>query len=306
MATTSVLKSIGGEISADYYDTVTHVYEVTYDAIPTNLHQAYELAKAATGAPVPGRGAALVGSTGLYAGTITPEPQIVRTIWQWTVTYTRPSPEDLSNFTRPDGPATNPLLIPAVYNIAYQDREFVITKGKNTEAHAHGDGNGGNRAANTYGNITNSVGAKPVEPHLDVERIEVLQITKNYPSLAAIVSTNRTYKRSTNSDAVQGYQVRELKYQLTESLGMQVMNGIEFWPGTTTILAEGNTDLSFDNVGYYYWDNAAPAGFANFKDKDGDALADLGNLKLDGSTGGDVVTPVVYTYLNQVAYSPLF
>ncbi len=306
MATTSVLKSIGGSIQADFYDTVTHVYEVTYDTIQTNVHIAYELAKVATGSPLPGRGQALPGSTGLYAGTITPEPNdMVRTIWQWTVSYTRPQPDELTNLSRPGGLSDNPLLIPPIPNIQYMDRDYVIEKAKNVEALSHGDGKGGSRAANTLGPIVNAAGKRPDEPLMDTERLEVLVIRKNYPSLAAIVNLNRTFKRSTNSDAVQGYQARELRYLLTESEGLQVMNGIQFWPGVTTILAETTTDIIVDNVGYEYWD-AVATDWARAKDKDGEPMSDPINLKLDGDQGGDNTTTITYTHLNQLAYASLF
>ena len=305
MATTSVLKSIGGSIQADFFDTVTHVYEVTYDAIQTNVHQAFALATQATGTPVPQRGAQLAGQSGMYAGTITPEPTVVRNIWTWTVTYTRPQPEDLTNLSRPDGLADNPLLIPPIPNISYMDREYVITKAKNTATLSHGDGKGGSRAANTLGPIVNAAGKRPDEPQMDTERIEVLVIRKNYPTLAHIVNLNRTFKRSTNSDAVQGYQARELRYLLTESEGLQVMNGIQFWPGVTTILAEATTDLILDNVGYEFWDNAA-GDWEVAKDKDGAPMSEPINLKLDGDEGGDNSTTITYRYLTEMAYASLF
>ncbi len=304
MATTSVLKSIGGSISADYFDTVTHVYEVTYDSVPTNLHAAYEAGKEATGSPLPGRGQILSGSSGLYAGTITPEPTVVRNIWLWTVTYTRPQPDQLTALSQPGGLATNPLLIPPVYNIQYMDREVVIEEAKNVEALSHGDGKGGNRAADTLGPIVNAAGKRPDEPLMDTERLEILVITRNYPTLAHIVNLNRTYKRSTNSDEVQGYQARELRYLLTESSGVQNMNGIEYWPGTTTILAEKTTDTTVDNVGYEYWDSTA-SDWKRAVDGDSQPMSEPINLKLDGDQGGDNTTTITYRHLTAIAYAPL-
>jgi hypothetical protein len=305
VAVTSVLKSIGGTIQADYFDTVTHVYEVSYDAVPTNFYAAYEAAKTATGAPVPARGAQLSGQNGMYAGTITPEPQVVRTIWLWTVTYSRPQPEDLNNLGAPGGLPANPLLYPVVFNVSYMDREYVIQKAKNVEALSHGDGKGGNRAASTLGPIVNAAGKRPDEPLVDTERLEILVIRKNFATLADIVSRNRTYKRTTNSATVQGYTTRQLRYLLTESEGKQILNGIEFWPGVTTVLAEDTTDLTLDNVGYEYWD-AGDADWKRAVDADGNAMADPINLKLDGDQAGDNTTTITYRHLSEVAYSSLF
>ncbi len=303
MAVTSVLKSITGSIQADFFDTVTHVYLVTYDAVPTDFYAAFDAAKSASGSPVPARGAQLSGSSGMYAGTITPTQTPVRTLWEWTVTYSRPQPEDLSNLT--SGYTSNPLLMPPIYNIDYMDREYVIEKATNVEALSHGDGKGGNRAADTLGPIVNAAGKRPDEPLMDTERLEVLVIRRNYASLAAIVSLNRTYKRTTNSDTVQGYAARELRYLLTRSEGVQNLNGIEYWPATTAILAEDTTDLTLDNVGYEYWD-AADADWKRAVDANGDAMAEPINLKLDGDEAGDNTTTITYRHLTAVAYASLF
>jgi hypothetical protein len=300
MATTSTLRSVTGSADWQFQDTVTQVYLVLYDSVPTNFHTALALAQTATGSPVPSRGAHY--GNGLYALAISGEPTSeARLGWLWTVNFTVP-PQDETGGSVPE---PNPLLRPLVYNVEYMDREYVIQKAKNVEALSHGDGKGGNRAASTLGPIVNAAGKKPDEPQVDTERIEVLKIWKYYPSLAAIVTRNRTYKRTTNSDSVQGYSARQLRYLLTESEGLQVINGYEVWRGVTSILAEDTTDLILDNVGYDYWD-AGDADWKKAVDANGEPMADPINLKLDGDKGGDNSTTITYRHLEPVAYASLF
>lgn len=298
MATTSVLQSVSGSADWEYQDTVTQIYLVEYDSVPTNFHTALALAQTASGSPVPLRGA-LYGN-GLYALTISGEKTLKRPAWLWTVNFSVP-PEEES----PDSIAEpNPLLRPPTFNVEYMDREYVIQKAKNVEALSHGDGKGGNRAANTLGPIVNAAGKKPDEPQVDTERLEVLKIFKYYPSLAAIVTRNRSFKRTTNSDVVQGYTARQLRYLLTESQGVQVINGVQVWPGVTSILAEESTDLILDNVGYDYYD-VGDGAFKRYK-VNGEDSADPTNLKLDGDEGGDTTTTITYRHLTETAYASLF
>lgn len=305
MADQSDLIRIGGTASYQFADTVTQTYRVIYDSVPSNYYDALTRAQTASGSPVPARRT-------LYAGTVVAELYALtisgdlegndRTVWLWTVNFGRPpsdEPQD-SNFSEAD-----PLNRPAVFNVEYIDREYVISEARNVEALSHGDGKGGARAADTLGPIVNAAGKRPDEPLVETERLEVITIYKNFASLADIIARNRTYKRTTNSDTAEGYSPRELRYLLTESEGERIENGVAFWPGVTRILAEETTDLTLDNVGYEYW-SAADADWVKAKDKDGAIMSEPINLKLDGDEGGDNTTTITYRHLSPVAYSSLF
>lgn len=305
MADTSRLIRVGGSAAYNFEDTVTQVYQVSYDSVPTNYYDALSRAQAATGSPVPVRRTLYTGTVvaELYALTITGDAESEdNATWRWTVQFGRPpsnEPQD-SSFNE-----ANPLNRPAVFNVEYIDREYVIESARNVEALSHGDGKGGARAADTLGPIVNAAGKRPDEPIVETERLEVLVIYKNFASLADITTRNRTFKRTTNSDTVQGYGPRELRYLLTESEGERIENGVTHWPGVTRILAEGSTDLQLDNVGYEYW-SAADADWAKAVDKDGSAVSEPINLKLDGDKGGDNTTTITYRHLAATAYSSLF
>lgn len=300
MATVSNLKSVNGSADGDYQDSVTAIYEVQYDAPQTNFYTALLAAQNATGAPVPPRRTLYLGGPFLLALDITGQPSdALRKMWTWQVTYSPPPAGEGEGSEK-----ENPLERPVAYNIEYMDREYVVEKARNILALSHGDGKGGNRPADTWGPIVNAAGKRPDEPIVQTERLEVLVIQRFYPSLAAIVKLNRDYKRSTNSDSIQGYLPRELRYLLTESLGVTSVNGIDVWPGRTTILAEDSTSLILDNVGYDYWD-AAAADWKRAVDKDGDAMAEPINLTADGGKGGDNTNTIIYRHLTEKAYAPL-
>src|SRR5690606_8689113 len=130
-------------------------------------------------------------------------------------------------------------------------------------------------------------------------------VRKNFASLADIVNRNRDFEDTTNSGTVQGYATRRLEYLLTESEGQRFENGIEFWPGVTSILARKTTDIQLDNVGYDYWDTGKE-DWVRVQDADGNDVADPINLKLDGDKGGDTSTTISYRYLEPKSYGSLF
>lgn len=303
MATSSVLQGVTLSADGEFRDTVVATYLVQYDAVPTNPYTALALAQSATGSPVPPRRTLYAGAPSqIFANTITGKARDEsRLAWAWEVTYSAP-PEDES----PNGyDEQNPLERPVVFNIEYIEREYVVEKAKNVSALSHGDGKGGNRAANTLGPIVNAAGKRPDEPIVETEQCEVLYIKKNFSTLAEITSLNRTFKRTTNSDTVQGYTARQLRYLLCESLGETYQNGVYFWPGVIRIMAEDTTDLVLDNVGYEYW-HAGDADWKRAVDKDGDPMAEPINLKLDGDKGGDNTTTITYRHLSEVTYASLF
>jgi hypothetical protein len=307
MATTSHLQSISLSADGNYQDTATAVYQVEYDSVLTNPYQALVLAQSAeTGTPVPARRAKLLGTVGvdIYAMSINgaaKDPS--RKFWLWTVSYSVPSKDE--GGSDPGVDESNPLLWAPVYQVEYMEREYVIQKARNVITLPHGDGKGGSRAADTMGPIVNAAGKKPDEPLVDTEQCEVLYIRKNFPSLAAIVSLNRTYKRTTNSDEVQGYGTRQLRYMLCESQGEQTAAGITYWPGEIRIMAEDTTSLELDNVGCDYWDTVE-SDWVRAKDAKGNDMGDPINLTTAGGKGGDNTTTVLYRHLEAVAYAPLF
>lgn len=308
MASSKLVK-VQGDGDAFWDDSVTETFLVDYGGTPqTNWYTALIGAQSATGSPVPARRTVYATSTYVqlfasqFRGYATTER---RDNWYWEVTYTKPPPSELSVYQY-----SNPLDRPARFDIQYIERDRVIDKARNVLELSHGNGAGGSRAADTDGPIVNAAGKKPDEPQIDTERLEVLVIKKNFASLADIVTRNRTYRRTTNSDTPQGFGARELRYLLTESLGETEENGVVYWPGVTTILADETTDLILDNVGYDYWD-VGNARFERAKVTDPDTgdnvfAADPINLKLDGDAGGTTTTTITYRFLEAVGYAGLF
>lgn len=301
MADTSTLIGVQGTEQSASKDSVTQTYRVIYDSVPTNFYTALTRGRAATGTPLPARRSLYASPSAiLFADTFSSGISFDaenRAVWDWTVGFVVPEPGELEVYEY-----DNPLDRPPVYNVQYMDIEEVIDKAKNVEALSKGDGNGGNRAADTEGPIVNAAGIRPDEPIMRTKRLEVLVITKNYPTLASIVTRNRTYKQTTNSDTLEGYGARELRYLLTESQGVQYENGIEFWPGMTTILAEDTTDITLDNVGYQHWDGA---DLKRALDADNNPTAEPINLTLAGASGGTLSTTITYRDLEPTAYAGL-
>lgn len=307
MADQSVRENVSGTATGDFQDSVTETYLVKYDTVHTNFYSALSAAQSASGQPVPTRlsqyGGSILALLFLQNITGAPVSKNKYTLWQWQCTYTPPPQGQTPDSIQQD----NPLQRPPVYNIDYMDREYVVEEAKNVETLSHGDGKGGNRAAGTLGPIVNAAGKRPDEPIVETERLEVLVIRKNFATLAEIVNLNRAFKRTTNSDSVQGYTARELRYLLCESLGQQLENGFYFWPGEIRILAEDTTDLILDNVGYEYWSTTPdPDDWKRAVDADGEPMSDPINLKLDGDKGGDNTTTITYRHLTEKAYAPLF
>lgn len=305
MATTSTVKGWGFNESADGQDGMSIVYEVQYDDVPLNPYTALALARSASGEPVPPyRHQYATTRSWMFAQNFT--ASLSRSnetckLLQWTVNYAPPpAGEDPSVYQY-----ANPLDRPPVFNVAYISEEVPIWSAKNVEALAKAL-DGANRAAGTEGAVTNAAGDPPADPLLRTKRWEVLVMTKNYPSLDAIVARNREFKETTNSDSFKGYGARELEYQLTESSGVQYENGVEFWPGVTEIICRP-TDLVVDNVGFNYWDGADKVRY-KVKDPDtGDPIdsPEPANLALNGSLSGAGTTQITYRDLIEKSYAGL-
>lgn len=281
---------------------VTREYLFTDGTIYTNPLFAIAAARVAGPDPVPPRGAILAGSYLVAKQTQATQTTNRRDTYQITVEFSAPDQGENED----NQSIENPLMRPAVYDIQYIEQEYVVDKAKNVDALSHGDGKGGNRAANTEGPIVNAAGKRPDEPIVDTERNAVLIIERNYSTLGAIMNLNETYQRTTNSDTVtiggESIAARRLKYLVTRSGGRQVENGIEFYPGITEIELKKTTDRTLDNVGYDYWDGAKIARYT----VDGEFPGEPINLKLDGTQDGDNTTTITYRYLDGVAYASFF
>src|SRR6185369_16408687 len=94
-----------------------------------------------------------------------------------------------------------PLLRPPVYNIDYQEREYVVKQAKNVETLGHSVTTG-LRPAGTLGPIVNGALYRPDEPIVDTERLAVITIENNFATLGEIMNLNINYQRTTNSDAI--------------------------------------------------------------------------------------------------------
>lgn len=291
-------------------DTIVERYEVTFDTVQTSPYDALTEAQAVTTTPdpVPKLRTVYPGKTNIFCTQISPTiTDESRKQYYYDVTYQTPEP----NSQGPLQQAPNPNDRPGQRNIEYIASEYVVHQARNVEALPHGNGSGGDRAANTIGPIVNAAGKRPDEPIVDTEYNGVLVFTKNYPTLGAIDSLNNTYRRTTNDSLTLGvYPERTLKYLVTESLGQQFEGDIEYWPGQTRIEIK-STDLILDNVGYDYWDDNADSGAGGWVRAKGgengdEDLAEPINLDLDGFKGGDHTTTITYRHLEPVDYGPLF
>ena len=295
-------EGMSGTLTHNHRDSISEVYLAIYDDVQSDIYTAMDLAQNASPNPLPLRRGMYPGAPlgNIFCQSLTPAfTSETRKAILWTASYGPPEKgEDDSH------QGNNPLLRPPVLNVEYIESEYVIDQAENVEALSHGDGKGGARAAGTSGPIVNAAGKRADEPAVDTQRNAVLVVQRNFAALSDIVSLNETYQRTTNSDTVEGFSVRRLKYLVTESSGSEVENNVTFWPGTTRIEVKKTTDFIIDNVGYEYW-NATASNWSRAKDKDGAFTAEPINLKRDGDQGGDNTTTITYRHLDAVAYATL-
>jgi hypothetical protein len=289
-----------GNFVADYKDEIPLRYRCDFDGVQYDDPEAALAAAQALGLPV--RRQRYTPFSHLYCNSIRMSVSAERLdYWFADVVFSTP-PEGEDDEQQNE----NPLLRPPVFNIEYIEQEYVIEKARNVEGLLHGNGAGGNRAADTLGPIVNAAGTRPDEPIVDTERNAVLVIQRNFASLAEIIDLNETYQKTTNdADVALGsgtVGARRLKYLMTSSLGKQIENGIEFWPGVTQIEVKKTTDLIIDNVGYDRWDGTAVTPFLTAA---GERPGEPRNLNMDGGSGGDFSHTITYRHLEEVDYSPL-
>lgn len=285
-------------------ESVTGVYIIGMNAIAddwaTTLAQAQALGSP-NDAP-PQRGAAWPANPGygLYAKKfrLRPDPNLPTQAYL-TVTYEPLEPGESNPET-----STNPLFWPAEYDVQYMEEEFVIEEARNVEAFT---GTNHTRTANTLGPVVNSALDETEEPLVDIERIAVVKIRKNVPSLNAIVTQNVNFARTTNSDSFLGAGARRAKFIGAESGGRQIANGIEYYPMLTSVAIYKTTDRVVNNVG---WNNIDFGGtkvkYMVEDDETGDLVAPSapGFLTLAGGRSTQPVK-ITYRYLDAVSYASL-
>jgi hypothetical protein len=272
----------------------------------TNVYAAYNEAIVAGPDPLPRLGTAYPGNSYMYANTATPTwNETNRQDIDWIVEYQMPQPGQTQNGST-EANIQNPLMRPPIFNLEYTSVEKVLERARNVQALSHGDGKGLNRPAGTLGPITNAVGTPPSTPQIETDQDLIITIQRNYANLGALAAVNRAYKRTTNSDEVEGFDVRQLKYLLTESLGRHQEGDYVYYPGISRVLAMDTTDLELDNIGFDHYDadlnlikRYKPPGVTDYP-------AEPTNLKLDGTVGGDTTTSITWRYLLDKAYAPLF
>jgi hypothetical protein len=302
---TCTLKDTSIEATGDYQDTVTHVYQADLDAVIENPLTALAMSQSAGPKPVPPRRANLAG-TALYAQQISGKRASNRKWWDWTVQFTRLPPGEDETQQNP-----NPLLRPPVYNVDYQEQEYVVKQARNQTALTGGF----TRPIGTLGPIVNAAFRRPDEPIVRTRRIGVITIEKNLANLGDVMDRNEDFQDTTNSDSIvigsKTFDARRLKFEVCRSLGRQEEGGVIFIPSVTEIAIYKSTDLTLDNVGYEYWD-AATSKYVRAKDGEGNDTAEPVNLNLDGTlkaTGviGDTgAVSITYRDLEPVPYSGFF
>ncbi|MEN1679248.1 MAG: hypothetical protein AAGJ46_06615 [Planctomycetota bacterium] len=318
MAATATIVDYGGSSAADYRDTIEIEYEVGYDPAPNDYFDA--LAQFQQAASVSRRARYVTNEpVDIYALSIQGKPLDPRNTksnrWGWRVQF-GPPPAGAPIKADGGGDGSNPggeesggyNMLPwewaPEYNIEYYDSDRPIRTAKNVVTFPRGYGAAGQRPFGTDTVLTNTLGERLDETQMAIDRRPVLVISRNYQNLSDIVDLNEKFVDTANSTELQGFGVRTLRYQLTESTGRRVDNGVTYWPGVTRILVEKTTDLIIDNVGYEYWDEAK-GELAPAKDSEGNRVAAPIYLKLDG-TPSDVRTWIAYRYLEEEDYTELF
>jgi hypothetical protein len=295
------------DAEAKFKDSVVYKYQATFASAVSNPYTALSLAQSMGPNPVPQRKALLAG-TFLYCLNIHGEPESkLGATWNFDVTF-GPPPQGEDE----EQQVENPLLRPPVFDVDYQDTEYVVKQARNVTALTGGF----TRPSGTLGPIVNAAFRRPDEPIVRTKRIGIITITQNYADLGEILDLNEDYQETTNSDSValgsKTFAARRLKYELTRSGGKQIEGDYPpYYPGTTEIGIYKTTDLIVDNVGYEYW-VAADSAYVRAKDRDGEDTAEPVNLNLDGTLKASSVIgdtgPISLTYrdLTEVAYSGFF
>ncbi len=327
--------TVGGQ------DSTTNIYRTEFSGPETNQVVVLALQRGATiagdiTAKPPADGGQFSAATAFYlfAKTfITTPVNDNLTTWDTVVTYVEPGPGDDGSQLQ-----ANPLLRPPVFNVEFIETEYPIEQARNLVALPHGAADGSNRAVDTLGDLTNAAGKRPDEPQMDTERNAVLIIERNYPTLANIVAVNEQFKRSTNSDVVEGFAVETLQYMVTDSQGQRIEGEYTYFPGVTRIEQKKTTKRIISNTGYAFWDDDAQKFIPGRKEvlfefgppqiefqpeiieewvpipgggvwEGKDNIKDLHNLKLDGTKiDKDNPSPetfLEYRYLNRIPYASL-
>lgn len=307
---TCTLTSTAGVVSSEG-DQVSYSYLVVLDSKVNNPREVIRIARGLSPNPLPALRAAVGSGYPLYASKFeasrTSEKN--QTAWVVAVTFEPPSPGEDSSHQ-----VSNPLARPPVFTVRYFESEYVIKSARNVDDLPGPGFFNVERPAGTLGPIVNAAFRRPDEPPLGTERRCVIVISRNYQSLNTIISLNNNYQRTTNVDTVrwggQEFSPRTLKYHVTEAEGLQVEDGVAYWPGSTEIEVTTGTDLVIDNVGFEYWDRNDNGVLSLYraKDENGDDTSEPVNLTINGRLPADqlTTTQIAYRYLSLADYDFFF
>lgn len=217
--------------------------------------------------------------------------------WITTISWT---PLEPGNTTANADPDVSPHLYPPVYDIEYIETEVEITRAQNLVAFPHGEGDGTERPISTWGPVVNSVGKRFDQGLVKTQRDAVFVTKRNFMALSEINDLNEQYTDTTNNDLpanLQGLATETLEYMVTESQGLTIENGYQYYPAIIRIHQKKTTQVTLTNMGYAYWDAAQG------KVVDDEDARDLVTLKLDGTKG--IPADLPYRTLELKSYSPL-
>lgn len=274
--------------------TITKIYLYDYESVTDDVNAVLAAAQAETSSPVPYPNQQYAAGVGLYATNfnLVPTGESAKD-WVITVTWSAPSEGSLSNLD------IHPLLRPPKSSINFIEKEVVIEQAKNVEAL----GEGGARASGTLGPIVNGALQEPGEPLLDTDWDGVINIRRWVSDINAVLTLNKTYRRTCNSDTVLGlFSPRTLKYQVSQSSEQQEQDNIPFYEINTSIEILKTTDRTINNVGWKYIDDAG-----DLKDVGEFRGGNAGEPEFLTVAGKITSTPgtITYRHLDEVAYSGL-
>lgn len=290
---------VGNFASEGVGTTITKMYLYDYESTTDDVNAVLAAAQAETSSPVPYPNQQYAVGVGLYATNfnLVPTGESSKD-WVITVTWSAPSEGSLSNLD------IHPLLRPPKTSINFIEKEVVIEQARNVEALGYQ----GARAANTPGPIVNGALGEPGEPLLDTEWDGVINIRRWVSDINAVLTLNKTYNRTCNSDTVFGstlqglFPPRTLKYQVSQSSEQQEQDNIPFYEINTSIEILKTTDRTINNVGWKYIDDTGELDdVGNFRGGNAGEPEFLTNAGKITSTPGTIT----YRHLDEVAYSGL-
>ena len=284
-------------------------YQIDVGAISDDATLVLFAGQTATGLQVPAANEIYRPGVGAYAQDFSLQPTTEnRTVWRCDVTYTEP---EGGGGTTVDFDL-HPILRPPRVSIDYLEKEYVIQEARNVEPLTAGTIGGENysRAADTLGPIANGMNQETIEPFLDTEWSGVMTIRRSVPDLSSLLTLNKDYRRTTNSELVLGlFPPRTLKYQVTRSSDELEQDDIPYYDIETSIEILDTTDIKVQSTGLLYKttdlvgevDTAAPReGYRN----DGPLTGEPVHIGTDGTRRPDPQI-ITYRHLTEKPYTAL-